>query len=402
MKIINRNSKVLFRLLCFILSAMVMLGTVPAFAGAKATLQGGSVYFDQLIATKQEKVIRTKVTGNKAADVTQDINVEYIQPGSSITLTADEDFNGTIVGTITRHEYNNEGTRIANSTIEATVSTEIYDGKTDAAGLSAGESINISFDNESIPGIILGDTGTLYELQLLFSPKNQKPFFYTYYLRLDGTVASSTEIKKTEEPKNDKAITKPEESETPTVSTTDEIIKPDTNTSTPPTQNQKPAISLPAQTTPTKTTNSAAKQASPASTKISVDGKLISCEVYNIGDYNYFKLRDFAQALNGTDKSFSVTWLKDKNCISINTRSPYISVGGELAISENYKAGSSQNITAATSTIIYDNAPVQLKGYMIKGNSFFMVRDLAKLIDVNVTYDAASDTMNLDTKTLYQ
>ena len=41
---------------------------------------------------------------------------------------------------------------------------------------------------------------------------------------------------------------------------------------------------------------------------LTVDGKAVTCEKYNIGGANYFKLRDLAQALSGTSSQFEVGW----------------------------------------------------------------------------------------------
>ena len=40
--------------------------------------------------------------------------------------------------------------------------------------------------------------------------------------------------------------------------------------------------------------------------KLTVDGKYVDCERYNIDGANYFKLRDLACLLNGTGSQFSV------------------------------------------------------------------------------------------------
>ncbi|MGO4119405.1 hypothetical protein ACEQ6C_40435, partial [Rhizobium ruizarguesonis] len=46
--------------------------------------------------------------------------------------------------------------------------------------------------------------------------------------------------------------------------------------------------------------------AAPTDSKVLVNGKTISFEAYNINGNNYFKLRDFAAAVNGTEKQFEV------------------------------------------------------------------------------------------------
>ena len=49
-----------------------------------------------------------------------------------------------------------------------------------------------------------------------------------------------------------------------------------------------------------------------SSQSLEVDGKTVECEKYNIDGNNFFKLRDLAQLLNGTDSKFDVGWDADK------------------------------------------------------------------------------------------
>jgi len=43
----------------------------------------------------------------------------------------------------------------------------------------------------------------------------------------------------------------------------------------------------------------------PTTSKVLVNGKIVEFEAYNINGYNYFKLRDLAQAVNNTEKNLS-------------------------------------------------------------------------------------------------
>lgn len=50
----------------------------------------------------------------------------------------------------------------------------------------------------------------------------------------------------------------------------------------------------------------------PAASKVLVNGKDKSFDAYLIGGSNYFKLRDLAAVVNGTEKEFEVTWDENK------------------------------------------------------------------------------------------
>ena len=57
--------------------------------------------------------------------------------------------------------------------------------------------------------------------------------------------------------------------------------------------------------------------AAPSVHKVQVNGKAVDPEVYLIGGYNYFKLRDIAYMLNGTSASFNVTWDGAQNAVNM-------------------------------------------------------------------------------------
>ena len=45
----------------------------------------------------------------------------------------------------------------------------------------------------------------------------------------------------------------------------------------------------------------------------------IAVEAYNINDYNYFKLRDVAQSLQGSEKSFDLQYNEESRAIYVST-----------------------------------------------------------------------------------
>lgn len=69
----------------------------------------------------------------------------------------------------------------------------------------------------------------------------------------------------------------------------------------------------------------------PSTAKVLVNGKKVAFDAYTIGGNTYFKLRDVAAAVNGTAKSFNVTWDANAKAISLQGGTAYVAVGGELA-----------------------------------------------------------------------
>lgn len=138
--------------------------------------------------------------------------------------------------------------------------------------------------------------------------------------------------------------------------------------------------------------------AKPTESKVLVDGKSIPFEAYNINGSNYFKLRDIAMALNGTDKKFEVIWDNDNNAIDLISDKSYTAIGAELAVSDNPV----EKKAIPTSSKIYLNGQEKsLIVYQIGENNYFKLRDIGKEINFGITWDSASNSIIIDTKSSY-
>jgi len=73
-----------------------------------------------------------------------------------------------------------------------------------------------------------------------------------------------------------------------------------------------------------------AAAASPTASTVLVNGSEVAFDAYNIANNNYFKLRDLAYTLNGTEKQFEVGWDGANNAISLTSGQPYTTTGGEM------------------------------------------------------------------------
>ncbi|MGG1597936.1 WG repeat-containing protein [Paenibacillus naphthalenovorans] len=142
----------------------------------------------------------------------------------------------------------------------------------------------------------------------------------------------------------------------------------------------------------------AAVSAVPTASKVLVDGQEVAFQAYNINGNNYFKLRDIAMVLNGTEKSFSVGWDGQKNAISLESGKPYEAVGGELVVSE---VSAKVKAKLSTSKIYLDGKEIELTVYLINGNYYFKLRDVAAVLDFGVIWDGATNTVSIDSTTGY-
>ena len=91
-------------------------------------------------------------------------------------------------------------------------------------------------------------------------------------------------------------------------------------------------------------------KAVPTNSKVFVNGQAIEFDAYKINNNNYFKLRDLAKVLTGTEKQFEVTWDGVNKAINLISNKPYTIVGGELSKGE----GSVKEAVEPTITIYKD------------------------------------------------
>lgn len=137
--------------------------------------------------------------------------------------------------------------------------------------------------------------------------------------------------------------------------------------------------------------------AKPTVSKVIVNGKTVEFDAYNINGNNFFKLRDLAQAVNGTKKNFEVTWDGTKNAINLVSNKPYTVTGGELSKGD----GKAKTANLTTSTIYKDGKVIDLLAYTINGNNYFKLRDVAQAFDIGVIWDGTTNTIIIDTNIGY-
>ena len=141
-----------------------------------------------------------------------------------------------------------------------------------------------------------------------------------------------------------------------------------------------------------------ALKAVPAASPILINGKKVSFGAYTINGYYYFKLRDLAMAINGTEKQFEVDWDSAANSINLITNKAYTVAGGELLPLVSQAA---KNVVPTTSKVLIDGKKVQLTAYSIDGSNYFKLRDIADIINYGVSYDEKTGTIIVDTSVPY-
>ncbi len=65
-------------------------------------------------------------------------------------------------------------------------------------------------------------------------------------------------------------------------------------------------------------------------------------------------------------------------------------------------AGAALTAQQSSQKIVVDGKPVQIEAYSINGSNYTKIRDIGRAVGFNVSYDAASNTVVIDTKSEYE
>lgn len=133
--------------------------------------------------------------------------------------------------------------------------------------------------------------------------------------------------------------------------------------------------------------------ATPTASTVLVNGNNTAFNAYGIEGNNYFKLRDLAYALNGTDKQFDVSWDGAKNAISLTSGKVYTSAGGEMT----GKGAGNKTPTPTSAKVHLDGKELHFMAYTIDGNNYFKLRDIGKALDFEIDWDGANNRIVIDT-----
>lgn len=126
-----------------------------------------------------------------------------------------------------------------------------------------------------------------------------------------------------------------------------------------------------------------AVQASVSHDKVFVNECMENMQSYNIGGYNYFKLRDIADAFRNTSSEFDVIWNAQKLSVEIITGKVYTPIEQKEQNNYNYYT----TATPCESELYIDGQNVSIQAYTIEGYNYFKLRDLAEYIPFDIKWD---------------
>jgi len=142
--------------------------------------------------------------------------------------------------------------------------------------------------------------------------------------------------------------------------------------------------------------------------KLLVDGQVVSVDAYNINGSNYFKLRDVAAMLTGSEKQFNVVYNSTRKCVEIKRNAAYVPTATDLVTGgkDTVNAKYAQPMVYADGVMVnrYDGDLMvdSLKAYNIDGSNYFKLRDLGQFIDFQVGYSNAEKCISIDTTKSYR
>ena len=134
-------------------------------------------------------------------------------------------------------------------------------------------------------------------------------------------------------------------------------------------------------TTPAQPEQPAGATASPTNDSLTCDGAAQNPTVYKIGGSNYFKIRDVAAMLDGTEKQFAVGYDGQLKSVTATTGQGYAKQPGDLA---GAPAGGNKTAEISSDTIYVNGEKVDAEVYKIDGSNYFKLRDLGKALDFYV------------------
>ena len=136
----------------------------------------------------------------------------------------------------------------------------------------------------------------------------------------------------------------------------------------------------------------------PSIQSLYVDGKNVTgAEVYNINGENYFRLRDMAMLLSGTDAQFAVDYDAAANAVTITTGGAYVPLGRELMRGPDLSA----ECVPIRQSLAIDGKAADLRAYNMGGNNYFRLRDLGRSLGFGVDYDAKTNSVLVTSQTSY-
>ncbi len=130
-------------------------------------------------------------------------------------------------------------------------------------------------------------------------------------------------------------------------------------------------------------------EAVPSIQKVIFDEAEVDIKGYNIDGNNYYRLRDLAAILTGSDVNFNVEYDETYNYIEMTRQSKYAKQPEDLKFSDQ----KINSIAESYQRTFVDGDKVIFSGYLINDNNYYKLRDLSKVIGFPVSFDEDTNSV---------
>jgi hypothetical protein len=120
-----------------------------------------------------------------------------------------------------------------------------------------------------------------------------------------------------------------------------------------------------------------------AAADVTAGGASYSLSAFRVLGDTYFKLRDIAVVLNGTDFAFDVSWNGEEKCITLLPGTDYSS---EPATNE-LEPGMIKHMTATSPPLEIDDASYTLDAFIVDGSNYYTLDSLGELFGFTAIQD---------------
>lgn len=127
--------------------------------------------------------------------------------------------------------------------------------------------------------------------------------------------------------------------------------------------------------------------------KMELNGAQSPIQSYLIEGENYYKLRDLAKILTGTDAEFSITYSPKEKAIHMNNNEKYIPNNSELK-----PLSKVESIYESFDKLIFSNHEIYISAYKINENNYYKLRDICFYLDIGVGYNHKTKSIQLNTE----
>lgn len=129
--------------------------------------------------------------------------------------------------------------------------------------------------------------------------------------------------------------------------------------------------------------------AKPSLTKIIADSESTSVNAYNIGGYNFYKIRDLQYVCANTECAFTADWDEVNQAIELMTGKPetFDNISAVVLLPKN--------AAPSSATIYKDGERLSLTAYNIDGYTYFKLRDIGDLFGFEPIWNESDGSITL-------